>query len=62
MIVVVVIISFDLLVLAGVVKFWSDDCEKYGKENLAVGLGERVFTYFIFVLFPSVVVIFLKIL
>jgi hypothetical protein len=60
-IVVVVIISFDLLILAGIVKIWLDDCEKYGKENLAVSLGERVSTYFVFILFPSVVVFLLKI-
>lgn len=57
-IIVVVIISFDLLVLAGIVKIWSDDCEKYGKENLAVSLGERISTYFVFILLPSVAAFF----
>lgn len=47
----------ELLGLLGVVINWKNDCKEYGKENLAVSLKERVITYVIWIIFPSIIAI-----
>ena len=32
---------------------WKKDCKKFGEENLAVPLDERILTAFVFVTFPT---------
>ena len=43
------------MILAYVFIQYRKDCKKYGKENLAVSLEERLATYLLWVVLPLVV-------
>lgn len=40
------------MLLLLIVLVYIKDCKKYGKENLAVSLGDRIFIYCLFFSFP----------
>lgn len=48
---------FYMLGLIGVVKIWQIDCKKFGKENLAVPLSDRLKGYFMFFMLPLILVL-----
>jgi len=50
-----IIIFLELLGLLGVIINWKNDCKEYGKEDLAVSLKERIITYIIWIIFPSII-------
>ena len=49
------------MILFFVIREWKKDCERIGKENLAVPLQDRLLSYFGFIIIPAVMAILLAI-